>query len=105
MISATRRKRMTDNDTGVVCYVRTDSGVDGFGRAGDDGTTSLLTGHEVLKTFEAAPEEPVLSRRQSRQADRDTGPRPTRHADPRRRSAPGRPSHAVEPAGRHPAQP
>ena len=60
MISATRRKRMTDNDTGVVCYVRTDSGIDGFGRAGDDGTTSLLTGHEVLKTFEAAPEEPGL---------------------------------------------
>ncbi|ETZ63971.1 helicase conserved C-terminal domain protein [Mycobacteroides abscessus MAB_110811_2726] len=60
MISATRRKRMTDDDTGVVCYVRTDSGVDGFGRATPDGTTSLLTGHEVLKTFEAAPEEPGL---------------------------------------------
>ncbi|WP_255032849.1 helicase-related protein [Mycobacterium marinum] len=60
MISATRRKRMTDNDTGVVCYVRTDSGVDGFGRASGDGTTSLLTGHEVLRTFEAAPEEPGL---------------------------------------------
>ena len=60
MISATRRKRMTDNDAGVVCYVRTDSGVDGFGRATSDGTTSLLTGHEVLKTFEAAPEEPGL---------------------------------------------
>lgn len=60
MISATRRKRMTDNDTGVVCYVRTDSGIDGFGRASTDGTTALLTGHEVLKTFEAAPEEPGL---------------------------------------------
>ncbi|MDO3636410.1 helicase-related protein [Mycolicibacterium arseniciresistens] len=60
MISATRRKRLTDIDTGVVCYVRTDSGVDGFGRATSDGTTSLLTGHEVLKTFEALPEEPGL---------------------------------------------
>lgn len=60
MISATRRKRLTDSSTGVVCYVRTDSGVDGFGRASDDGTTSLLTGHEVLKTFEAGPEEPGL---------------------------------------------
>ncbi|WP_202910346.1 helicase-related protein [Mycobacteroides abscessus] len=60
MISATRRKRLTDSGTGVVCYVRTDSGVDGFGRAGDEGTTSLLTGHEVLKTFEAGPEEPGL---------------------------------------------
>lgn len=57
MISATRRKRLTDSSTGVVCYVRTDSGVDGFGRASDDGTSSLLTGHEVLKTFEAGPEE------------------------------------------------
>ena len=57
MISATRRKRLTDTGSGVVCYVRTDSGVDGFGRAGDDGATSLLTGHEVLKTFEASPEE------------------------------------------------
>lgn len=60
MISATRRKRLTDTDTGVVCYVRTDSGVDGFGRASDEDTTSLLTGHEVLKTFEAGPEEPGL---------------------------------------------
>lgn len=60
MISATRRKRLTDVNTGVACYVRTDSGVDGFGRATSDGTTSLLTGHEVLKTFEALPEEPGL---------------------------------------------
>ncbi|MBS9532389.1 NgoFVII family restriction endonuclease [Mycobacterium sp. M1] len=58
MISATRRKRLTDSDTGVVCYVRTDSGVDGFGRATADGNTALLTGHEVLKTFEASPDEP-----------------------------------------------
>ncbi|KXP08827.1 helicase-related protein [Tsukamurella pseudospumae] len=60
MISATRRERITDSDTGVVCYVRTDSGIDGFGRADSAGTTSLLTGHEVLKTFEAVPEEPGL---------------------------------------------
>lgn len=60
MISATRRKRLSDNDTGVVCYVRTDSGIDGLGRANADGTTSLLTGHEVLKAFEAVPEEPGL---------------------------------------------
>lgn len=60
MVSATRRKRLTDSDTGVVCYVRTDSGVDGFGRANSDGTMTLLTGHEVLKTLEANPEEPGL---------------------------------------------
>lgn len=60
MISATRRKRLTDTDAGVVCYVRTESGVDGFGRATSDGSTALLTGHEVLKTFEALPEEPGL---------------------------------------------
>ncbi|MEV0028983.1 helicase-related protein [Nocardia sp. NPDC050793] len=57
MISATRARRLTDSDDGVICYVRTDSGVDGFGRAIMDGQTRLLTGHEVLKAFEATPEE------------------------------------------------
>lgn len=56
MISATRARRLTDNSDGVVCYVRTDSGVDGFGEA-TVGAMRLLTGHEVLKAFEATPEE------------------------------------------------
>ena len=50
MISATRARRLTDNSDGVVCYVRTDSGVDGFGEA-TVGAMRLLTGHEVLKAF------------------------------------------------------
>jgi superfamily II DNA or RNA helicase len=57
LISATRTRRLTDESDGVVCYVRTDSGIDGFGEAGADGQMRLLTGHEVLRAFEATPEE------------------------------------------------
>ncbi|MGX1599054.1 helicase-related protein [Dietzia maris] len=57
MISATRARRLTDTADGVLAYVRTDSGIDGFGLADSDGTMRLLTGHEVLKAFEASPEE------------------------------------------------
>ncbi|MHC6215544.1 helicase-related protein [Rhodococcus ruber] len=57
MISATRARRMTDRVDGVLCYVRTESGVDGFGEAALEGQMRLLTGHEVLRAFEAAPEE------------------------------------------------
>lgn len=60
MISATRTRRLTDTAGGVTCYVRTDSGIDGFGQATTDGHTRLLTGQEVLKAFEASPEEPGL---------------------------------------------
>ncbi|MDF3283247.1 helicase-related protein [Gordonia sp. N1V] len=57
MISATRTRRLSDINDGVICYVRTESGIDGFGCATTDGETSLLTGYEVLRAFEATPEE------------------------------------------------
>lgn len=60
MITATRARRLTDAADGVLAYVRTDSGVDGFGIADTHGNMRLLTGHEVLKTFEASAEEAGL---------------------------------------------
>lgn len=57
MIDATRQKRITDAGEGVICYVRTDAGIDGFGRIDLDGQTTLLTGHEALHAFEATPDE------------------------------------------------
>ncbi|WP_241032083.1 helicase-related protein [Rhodococcus pseudokoreensis] len=57
MISATRTRRLTDTNDGVLCYVRTETGIDGFGEATSDGGVRLLTGHEVLRAFEASPEE------------------------------------------------
>ena len=63
MISATRSRRLTDTAAGVTCYVRTDSGIDGFGQSNADGHTRLLTGQEVLKAFEASPEELGLEHR------------------------------------------
>ncbi|ANQ76036.1 MULTISPECIES: helicase-related protein [Rhodococcus] len=64
MIDATRAKRLSDKDEGVICYVRTESGMDGFGIATSDGDTRLLTGHEVLRAFEATPEELGLEHRE-----------------------------------------
>ncbi|OAK53859.1 NgoFVII family restriction endonuclease [Rhodococcoides kyotonense] len=63
MIDATRAKRLSDKDDGVICYVRTESGMDGFGLATADGSTRLLTGHEVLRAFESTPEELGLEHR------------------------------------------
>lgn len=53
LIDATRARRIDEGMAadGVICYVRTDAGVDGFGRIGADGTTRLLTGHETLNAF------------------------------------------------------
>ena len=68
MISATRTRRLTDTADGVTCYVRTDSGIDGFGQSTTDGHTRLLTGQEVLKAFEASPEEPGLEHRDDHDA-------------------------------------
>jgi superfamily II DNA or RNA helicase len=62
MIDATRTPRLEERE-GVACYVRTDSGNEGFAYAHPDGTTRLLTGHEALRAFEAAPGQPGLERR------------------------------------------
>jgi len=63
MIDATRARRLTDNHDGVICYVRTESGTDGFGESPTEGEMRLLTGHEVLRAFEATPEELGLEHR------------------------------------------
>lgn len=60
LIDATRAKRITDNSDGVVCFVRTQSGMDGFGFAPPGEEPRLLTGHEALRVFEAHPDEPGL---------------------------------------------
>lgn len=58
MVSATRARRLTDDSSTVICYVRTESGIDGFGAAGPAAEAMrLLTGHEALRAFEAQPEE------------------------------------------------
>ncbi|WP_264293336.1 C-terminal helicase domain-containing protein [Rhodococcus rhodochrous] len=57
LISATRARRLSDRADAVLCYVRTESGIDGFGEATVDGQMRLLSGHEVLRAFEATPEE------------------------------------------------
>lgn len=59
MISATRQRRLSDNPGTVICYVRTESGMDGFGTTGPAGP-HLLTGHEALRAFEAGPDEPGM---------------------------------------------
>lgn len=64
MVDATRRARLTDASSGVACYVRTESGMDAFGFAAHGGDLRLLTGHEALRAFEAAPEEQGLPRHQ-----------------------------------------
>lgn len=60
LIDATRAKRVTDHGSGVVCYVRTQAGTDGFGWATSEGEMRLLTGLETLRIFESTTsEEPV----------------------------------------------
>jgi hypothetical protein len=63
MIDATRRRRITDTGDGVICYVRTENGTDGFGRTTLDASTSLLTGHEALRAFASTPDELGLEHR------------------------------------------
>jgi superfamily II DNA or RNA helicase len=58
LVDATRSRRASEASGGVACYVRTQSGIDGFGFAADDGSTRLLTGHEALRVFEAPADEP-----------------------------------------------
>lgn len=71
MVDATRRARLGERD-GVLCYVQTESGMDVFARAelsGDSAgaqagepTMWLMSGHEALRAFEAAPEQSGLER-------------------------------------------
>lgn len=63
MVAATRARRLSDPSDSVMCYVRTDSGIDAFGAATPTGQLRLLTGHEALRAFEATPTEPGLAHR------------------------------------------
>lgn len=62
LVDATRTRRVTDQENGVACYVRTEAGIDGFGWTTPDGETRLLTGFETLRVFESAPDEPSAER-------------------------------------------
>jgi superfamily II DNA or RNA helicase len=62
LIDSTRAKRVTDRESGVVCYVRTEAGIDGFGWTTPEGETRLLTGFETLRLFESTPDEPSVER-------------------------------------------
>lgn len=62
LIDSTRSRRVTDRESGVACYVRTEAGIDGFGWTTPDGETRLLTGLETLRTFESTPSEEAIER-------------------------------------------
>lgn len=62
MIYATRAVASDRDVDGVVCYVRTESGTDGFG-FGSTAGISLLTGQEALSRFACEPETPALPAR------------------------------------------
>jgi len=63
LVDATRAKRATDTEEGLLCYVRTEAGTDGFGWMSSDEIPRLLTGLEALRAFEATPDEPGLEHR------------------------------------------
>lgn len=63
MIDATKQARIGQGE-GVACHVQTESGIDSFGWADENGL-KLLTGHEALKVFEAHPGEEGLERLES----------------------------------------
>lgn len=57
LIDATRGAR-THEKGGVVCYTRTEAGLDGFAHATSTTSMRLLTGHEALGLFKVDPTEP-----------------------------------------------
>jgi len=62
LVYATRPTRASEPEA-VGVYVRTDRGMDGFGRATENGTLSLMTGQEALAFFSCEPDTPGLPRR------------------------------------------
>lgn len=59
----TTRARRSGEDERVLAFIRTASGVDGFGTIKADGTApGLMTSAEALEAFAAAPSDPVLQR-------------------------------------------
>lgn len=62
MVYATRGAIPTNDVDGVLCYVRTEGGMDAFGFGNTSGL-SLLTGQEALSRFACEPETPALDAR------------------------------------------
>jgi superfamily II DNA or RNA helicase len=63
MVFATRPATAAEHVSGVVCYVRTHGGMDGYGLAQPGETPRLLTGHEALRLFACDPDTPALEAR------------------------------------------
>lgn len=64
MVFSTRAQQPGEDADGVVCYVRTHGGMDGYGYAQPTEHMTLLTGHEALKLFACTSETPALARRE-----------------------------------------
>jgi superfamily II DNA or RNA helicase len=56
LVSAAKMQAFKDQETGVMTYVRTERGFDGFGLAGDDGQERLLTALEALRLLACRPD-------------------------------------------------
>lgn len=63
LVYSTRPALPQGDADGVVCYVRTENGYDGFGLAEPDQELRLLTGHQALNVFHAEPGTPTLPNR------------------------------------------
>ncbi len=64
LVFATRPAFANEQIGGIVCYVRTYGGMDGFGHAVPGETPRLLTGHEALRHFACTRDTPALDRRE-----------------------------------------
>jgi hypothetical protein len=60
LVYATRKAAEEEKVDGLVCYVRTHGGMDGYGLAQPNEQPRLLTGHEALKLFSCKPETEAL---------------------------------------------
>lgn len=61
LVYSTRPALPSGDADGVVCYVRTENGVDGFGLAEPDQPLRLLTSHQALSVFRAEIETPTVA--------------------------------------------
>jgi superfamily II DNA or RNA helicase len=64
LVSAAKKQASPEQETGVMTYVRTKRGFDGFGMAADDGQERLLTALEALRLLACSPDtkgEPLVA--------------------------------------------
>lgn len=64
LIHSTRDRYARESTGGVVCFVRTESGVDAFAMGDSKGSERLLTPAEALRVFEAEPTTPTAPLRE-----------------------------------------